>query len=290
MRCTKFIQLLLPALMGLFFITSCSNDDKYPEGVYVDISGKYLVSNTESGYVSIELTSYGMFIIELNEKSSSVTTRGDGVDIITGNVCIYGTYSQISSDIYKLDNFGNLTCTYTNNVITEIALTKIEKGVSNLMVTKATEYANSDKTEKLCRIWDFSFIEKASYHNDELIFNVEYNVGDTSCKVFYDRDNTTTEAQWIADSSLQLWFTRAGTCANIRKDGTTWFSTWQWKDESRDEITFDSYNETDNADVDYTYNLTFSHESLNILCDYTQTVDGIKYRWYTNLDLNETTK
>lgn len=136
--------------------------------LYPEISGKYQVSNTESGISSIEMMGNGHYLLrkaptyyskKMNAAKKEALTKGIYHDTsIETEDLIYGCFTKLSDMQYELDGFGTLQVARRDaqNVVVDIVLTDYTGTSMELNVNLEETAGNlmTGNTALLCgRFW-----------------------------------------------------------------------------------------------------------------------------------------
>ena len=255
-----FVVLLCIIATTCVGITSCSSDDKIEQTVEL-ILGKFIINDKSLGYESIELFNSGSYIVTLVDNDSEDLGSTDivspdeltlssgaiifGSDVInnvtrssTSSKNIYGSYTRLSDFVYDLDGFGILTIDMDKNEVNSFNII-LENGKEITMgVSRQNEYANSTATNELCNEWIAKVFEERYYDGEELVYHIKYTVGKSTLDISYDPNNAYTYQlnsfieRYKVEGSKSVIFSKAGTYAVLKNNGSLSYAKWWWKNEA----------------------------------------------------------
>lgn len=295
--------LLLSIVAGLgFAMTSCSSDDDnggapaLPTPAYEESSAKYDITSSGSAYRSIELTASGNYIVTTTSASSySISAQAassvrskifashkSSVSRAYFDGLYYGTYTKTGENTYNLQGFGTITVNTVGDNAYSLSV-NTGSGEQTLSATKVVEDKNSDKTNALCRTWNFAKYGLQIYVNGSKKF--DKTVSADNLKELYlalvnagfEDEDWDDDWEDSDDMPKQVIFTKAGTYMVLYKDDTLDISTWAWENESKGTIRYSW--DLDHMDYDYgIIHTSFKGNTLLVTEDDEWTEDGFKVR------------
>ena len=230
-------------------------DTKLATPKYESVSGLYKVTDPNSDIESIELTASGNYIVIYNgiksrqmeqtpakkhffmSKLKNRLTRGSYSSIVEGK------YKQISENKYELQGWGTVEIHGTGDNVESIDVTRNGETMT-IPVAKATQMPDKEKTNYLCRTWNFSSMRVIINMGGKAIYDKEYKMNQLKsfgrdmyelAKKYYpdEMDDVTLEEyleEWDADDyPTEVVFTKAGTYMCVYNDGELAISTWTWE-------------------------------------------------------------
>lgn len=295
-----FYYLLM--MFGLICITSCSSDDdeatnlKVPK--YEKISAKYNAIEDNAAIKSLELTASGNYIVIKNSgryysaadrtaekhyifnnifKNNSIATRAGSYNNI-----IYGKFTKIEENKYKLEGYGIVTISKSNDGVQTLDIALDNGDVMSIGARKEEQYKSSKATDNLCRTWK---IKK---------FGIEFNYGKEKFEKTVDHNNMhelgEELAKWTAEIAgveiskkdiieagesfaeeynekkpLSVIFTKSGSYMVDYNNGSLGIAIWKWENEGKGILRYswnvDNINDQDDGGL---CNISYSGNMLNI--------------------------
>lgn len=302
-----FYSMALPMVACLgFALTSCSDDDDnngggipdLPTPTYESSSAKYEMASG-SPYRSIEFTASGNYVIVTDGASSYYSASPAAKQTSVGGAIAsgmfrkssapvsrayfdgiyYGTYTKTGDNQYNLQGFGTITVSTSGDNAYSLTVTT-SAGSQTLSASKVVADKNSDRTNALCRTWNFDKINLKVWVNGSKKYDKTVNANKLN-EFFEDWDDEGLEEDEIP---RQVIFTKSGTYMVLYGTGDNSnnsldISTWGWEDESKGILRY-SWNLDNLYDPDDSGLITtsFSGKNMTIVEDYEETEDGVKYR------------
>lgn len=302
-----FYSMLLPVVACFgFAMTSCSDDDDkggipdLPTPEYESSSAKYEM-NSGSPYRSIEFTASGQYVIVANshsyysaapaakvKKQTAVGTAMASGMFRTPDRSVsrayfdgiyYGNYTKTGDNQYNLQGFGTITVNTSGDNAYSLTVTT-SSGSQTLSAVKAVADKDSDRTNALCRTWNFDKINLKVWLNGSKKYDKT-----VAANKFNEFLEDWGEDGWDEDEiPRQVIFTKSGTYMvlyglNDYSDNSLDISTWCWENESKGILryswNFDSLNDPDSSGLITT---AFSGKNMTIVEDFEEVEDGYKVR------------
>lgn len=246
MVCVAIACVCLPAMLS-----SCSSDDDdtpaeetydaygFDAPKYEKESALYKVTSSESSIASIEFTCTGEYII-INKQTDdevmstplfaskrsalhrySLHTPVTRSSSNNGMQC--GHYTTKGDGVYKLDGFGTIVVTGGESNAIKLTITLLNGWKIDIGAQKGSQYAETAKTNALCRKWDF---EKVVVHKA---------TGDVTYSSITEWDRQESK-NWSEDEAatepVQILFTKSGSYIVFYADQELDVATWAWTDET----------------------------------------------------------
>lgn len=299
-----FYSLVLPAVLCLgFAVTSCSDDDDNGGGIpslstpeFENSSAKYVMASG-SPYSSIELTASGNYVIiadgassySLNQSyaSAPMTTIAKGmfrthdasVSRSYFNGIYYGTYTKTGDNQYNLSGFGTITVNNTGDNAYSLTVTT-SSGTQTLAASKAVADKDSERTNALCRTWNFDRINLKVWLNG----SKKYDKTVAANKLNDFLEDWGEEGLGDDEIPRQVIFTKSGTYMVLYGTGDNSnngldISTWCWDNENEGILRY-SWNLDNLYDPDDSGTIltSFSGKNMTIIEEYEEIEDGQRIR------------
>ncbi|MBR1548861.1 MAG: hypothetical protein IJ637_09085 [Prevotella sp.] len=241
-------------------VTSCSNDSgggSLDTPALEEASALYRITDTNADYSSIEFTASGNYIITKNAASSYAPRRIAAVgkrtfgfipqlagitrssDDLGDDGVIYGRYTK-NGDTYTLEGFGTITIVGGGSNAVELDITRNDGTKMSVGAQKQSQYSSSDKTNRLCRTWEFAKIRVRASGGGESYDRTYNDYGDFIKAMWamegFDESDSYYETEYkemMAEKPEQVIFTKSGTYVVKYSNGTLAVSTWAWQDEAK---------------------------------------------------------
>ena len=310
----KFIYLMLAMMALPFAFSSCSSsdddDDDTPniEAPKLESeAAKYTITSAGAEYQSIELTASGNYIII---KSTAQSGQARKAQAETGKTAkakissflqnpamkkmtrsgewdsgiLYGTYTKVGENEYKLDKIGTLKVTQENGVACALELTTTNGTKKTYNGNKEKQTAtSSDFVNFMCRTWNISHIKLYYKLNGKKIFDLEANtyteliqkikdfikshpeLGDEEDDDDFDFDDFDT------NYPKQIVITKNNTYMVIYEDNELAIANWKWEDESQHIFRYSWDEEGEYDEYSGTAKLSISGKNLIVTEEQTDT-------------------
>ena len=251
--------------------------------LYPEISGKYQVSNTESGISSIEMMGNGHYLLrkaptyyskKMNAAKKEALTKGIYHDTsIETEDLIYGCFTKLSDMQYELDGFGTLQVARRDaqNVVVDIVLTDYT-GTSielNVNLEETVGELMTGNTALLCgRFWQLVKDQCTVWVNDKLGFNGIYYAEEDRVSVLVNDIMASPDYffDFGDETTMEAFFSPFGTAVFFNRDGSAGVSLWRWGNESEGTIyMYDVYEGTEEGGNSQ---LAFSEDRMTITSSY----------------------
>lgn len=307
-----FYSMLLPVVACFgFAMTSCSDDDDkggvpdLPTPEYESSSAKYEM-NSGSPYRSIEFTASGQYVIVTNSHSYYSAAPAAkvkkqtavGTAMVSGmfrtpdrsvsrayfDGIYYGNYTKTGDNQYNLQGFGTITVNTSGDNAYSLTVTT-SSGSQTLSAVKTVADKDSDRTNALCRTWNFDKVNLKVWINGSKRYDRTVAANKLN-DLFEDWGDDGWEEDEIP---RQVIFTKSGTYMvlyglNDYSNNSLDISSWRWENESKGIIRY-SWDIGDFDDEDSGLITTsFSGKNMTIWEEYSEEEDGDNYRekitWY----------
>lgn len=271
----KLLYLMLAMMALPFAFSSCSSssDDDGNDNVpnieapkLESEAAKYTITSAGAEYQSIELTASGNYIIIKSANQSGQARKAQTVNAKTEKAkvssfllnpdmkkmtrsgewdsgILYGTYTKVGENEYKLDKIGTLKVTQENGVACALELTKADgtKKTYNGNKEKQTT-ASSDFVNFMCRTWNISHIREYYKLNGKTMFDLE---ADSYAELYQklkdfikshgddDDDDDIDIDDFGTDTPKQVVITKNNTYMVIYEDNELAIANWKWENESK---------------------------------------------------------
>ena len=263
---SRFMTLMAIAACTLTF-TACGGDEnedlnwgkfdtKLDTPKYENVSALYQVTDNTSDISSIELTASGNYIVITNygsraqeteqvaaKKHFFISKRMNHMTRAGSNHVVEGKFKQLSDTKFELEGWGIIEVQGSSNNALSIKITR--NGVtSTVPVAKKTQMENKEKTNYLCRTWDFSSIRMILKMDGSSVYDKEYKMTELKnfgrdmyelYKKYYPKEmEDETLEEYLEDWELDDYptgviFTKSGTYMCLYRDEELAVSTWTWE-------------------------------------------------------------
>jgi len=233
---------------------------------YASHAVKFVISDNESPYESVELFGDGTYLIVKNG-ASQLRTRAES------DYFIEGGYVMKEEGNYDLDEFGTL---------------KIEEDGENFNLTFDNTYGNristvfaskepvltDEITESLCRTWDITGIDQWMYLGVMKLVEISYVGGDNPHYEGIGVEEVDEDAMddLIGGTCCRIRFSPSGTYYCTYNNGEVLYSTWKWVNKEQGTLFYD-WQAGENEEGYVT--ARFDGDTCNIYEDYTIDLSGI---------------
>ena len=313
----KFIYLMLAMMALPFAFSSCSSDDDGDDVPSIDApkleseAAKYTITSAGAEYQSIELTASGNYIIVKANGQSSQARKAQAGNKKTGKAKIssflvnpelkkvtrsgewdsgilYGTYTKVGENEYKLANIGTLKVTTSNGVACALELTT-NSGTKTYNGNKEKQTAApSDFENFMCRTWNISHVREYFKLNGKTKFDIEansYTELNQKIKDFIKSQGDDDDDEDFADfydenPPKQIVITKSNTYMVIYEDSELAIANWKWENESQHIFRYSwgaegEYDEEDSGLA----TISISGKNLIVSEEQTETEDGDTYTY-----------
>ncbi len=262
---------------------------------YEEVSGRYEVAESGTGYGSIELTARGQYIVtpenspfrnlgaveKAGKKSASPFKRTAQKRDLTDGGLLAGNFIQIGENEYELEGFGTLTVRERDNEgnITRFTLYDYNSGASiALSVYKTEGMPLEGNTKNLCRTWTIVEERAEAWKNDILYLDAIHNL-ESGSKQVYVRPRAWNDDAEICDDyfefedyNVQVVFSHTGSYVEFYSDGDLpQISRWSWIDMDHGKLSWwDAYESGDMT-------FKFYGNMAMVTNEYVETLNGNVY-------------
>ena len=233
---------------------------------FASIAVKYVISDYESPYESVELLGDGTYIIAKKGASSGVTRAED-------EYLIMGGYEMNADGNYSLEDFGTLKVEEEGDKFNLTFDNTYGNRISTVFAEKSPVLTD-DVTKSLCRTWDVDGIDQWMYLGALKLAEFSYVGGS---KPHYtgagiDKMDEETLEELIGATCCQVKFTPSGTYFCTYNNGEVRYSTWKWVNKEQGTLYYD-WQQGENEEGYVT--VRFDGKKCNIYEDYTIDLSGI---------------
>ena len=233
---------------------------------FASIAVKYVISDNESPYESVELLGDGTYIIAKKGASSRMTRAEE-------DYLIMGGYIMNEEGNYSLEDFGTLkveeeegkyNLTFDNTYGNRISTVFAEK----------SPVLTDDVTKSLCRTWDMAGIDQWMYLGALKLSEFSYVGGPNPHYegASIDMMDQETLDELVAGTCCKMIFSPSGTYCCIYNNGTILHSTWRWANKEQGTLYYD-WQQGENEEGYVT--VRFDGNKCNVYEDYTIDLSGI---------------
>lgn len=272
MKKFKFRWLLMAmAVMALpFAFTSCSSSDDDDNGggaletpKYESEAAKYEITSSDAEYSSIELTASGNYIIVKKTStsgaralvgSSAKTSASKHVSLLRpakksvasragewDSGILYGSYTKVGDNEYRLSNLGTLKVTVKNGVACSLNLVYSDGTIKTYDGNKSEVKNNtSDFTNFVCRTWNIAQMREYYKIDGQTIFDVTGSSWkELGQKIKEYLKNNYPDADfdesdfYETNPPKQIVITKNNTYMVLYEDNELAIANWKWLDESK---------------------------------------------------------
>ena len=233
---------------------------------FASIAVKYLISDNESPYESVELLGDGTYIIAKKGASSGMTRAED-------DYLIVGGYVMKEEGNYSLEDFGTLKVEEDEDKYNLTFDNTYGNRISTVFAEKSPVLTD-DVTKSLCRTWDMDGIDQWMYLGALKLAEFSY-IGGTKPQykgAGIDQMDEETLEELIGGTCCQIKFTPSGTYFCTYNNGEVLYSTWNWVNKEQGTLYYD-WQQGENEEGYVT--VRFDGETCNIYEDYTIDLSGI---------------
>ena len=263
--------------------------------LYPEVSGKYEVSNAESGISSIELLGDGHYLLQkasasyyMMKKAPGKNGRLRGVmasavkrDYMADESLVFGGFAKVEDDLFELEGFGTLEVTRRDSVgnIVGFVLTDNSGLTIPLTVDRLPSMGGwSEATDRICRSWEVAKERSIMYMDSTKVLDATYWVGGDYVSVATNLLGIDVEDEELFDmggwATISARFSPNGTYLMFFRDGTMELSYWRWEDEANGLIySYDIYNGEEDGMIGQA---AFSDDKMTIT---TQAGYNMGYSW-----------
>lgn len=263
--------------------------------LYPEVSGKYEVSNAESGISSIELLGDGHYLLQkasasyyMMKKAPGKNGRLRGVmasavkrDYMADESLVFGGFTKVEDGLFELEGYGTLKVTGRDSVgnIVDFVLTDNSGLTIPLTVDRLPPVGGwTEATDRICRSWDVAKARSIMYMDSTKVLDATYWVGDDYVAVATNLLGIDVEDEELFDTgggaTTSARFSPDGTYMMFFRDGTMDVSNWRWEDEANGLIySYDLYNGMEDGIVGQA---AFSDDKMTIT---TQAGYSMGYSW-----------
>lgn len=263
--------------------------------LYPEVSGKYEISNAESGISFIELLGDGHYVLQkasasyyMMKKAPGKNGRLRGVmasatkrDYIADEGLVFGAFAKVEDDLFELEGLGKLEVTRRDSVgnIVDFVLTDDSGLTIPLSVDRLAPVGGwSDATDRICRHWEVSKERAIMYMDSTQVLDATYWVGNDYVSVATNLLGIDVEDEGLFDmggwATVSAIFSPGGTYLMFFRDGTMEMSNWRWEDEDNGWIyAYDLYNGMEDGIVGQ---VAFSDDKMTVTA---QAGYSMGYNW-----------
>ena len=163
--------------------------------LYPEVSGKYEVSNAESGISSIELLGDGHYLLQkasasyyMMKKAPGKNGRLRGVmasavkrDYMADESLVFGGFAKVEDDLFELEGFGTLEVTRRDSVGNIVGFVLTDNSgltIIPLTVDRLPSMGGwSEATDRICRSWEVAKERSIMYMDSTKVLDATYWVG-----------------------------------------------------------------------------------------------------------------
>ena len=227
---------------------------------------KYIISDSESPYESVELFGDGTYIIAKKGASAGMTRAED-------EYLIMGGYVMDEEGNYSLYDFGTLKVEEDKDKFNLTFDNTYGNRISTVFAQKSPVLTD-DVTKSLCRTWDVSGIDQWMYLGVMKLIDFSYIGGENPRYEGTGIDQLEEEVieEAIAKTCCKVIFSASGTYCCFYNSGDILFSTWKWVNQEQGTLFYD-WEKGENEEGYVT--VRFSGDTCNIYEDYTIDISGI---------------
>lgn len=298
--------------LPLAFASCSSSDDDGDNGSgsievpkYEAEAAKYEITSSDAEYSSIELTASGNYIIVKKASvsgartlavSSAKTSAGKHVSLFRsvkksvasragewGSGILYGSYTKVGDNEYRLSNLGTLKVAVKNGVACSLNLVYSD-GTTKTYDGNKSEVKNntSDFTNFVCRTWNIAQMREYYKIDGQTVFDVTANTWADLNKQILDAikkknpDLTIDDFEFETNPPKQIVITKNNTYMVLYEDNELAIANWKWMDESKGLFRY-SWDEEGSYDEDTgVATVTRSGNNLIVSEEQTDVEDGEK--------------
>ena len=295
MKILKMLSLMALGLLTSLSFQSCSSDDDDDQPgdeivttlstpKYEGASALYNVTDTSSGYESIEFTASGNYVITkapfygaprrmvaANNMSFGFFPKAQTVTRSSSyNNIIYGTYTK-KGDTYVLEGFGTITVVGGGSNAVTLEITTNDGESVSVGAQKEQQYSSSNMTNNLCRTWKMGRVRVLMQMLGQTIMDKTYNsyaefVRESLKMEGLSGDELEKEVKKeLEDAPEQVIFTKSGTYIVFYANGELAVSTWKWQNEATGLARYSwNYEHINDPDESGVINISFAADQLLI--------------------------
>ena len=264
--------------------------------LYPEVSGKYEVSNAESGISSIELLGDGHYLLQkasasyyMMKKAPGKNGRLRGVmasavkrDYMADESLVFGGFAKVEDDLFELEGFGTLEVTRRDSVGNIVGFVLTDNSgltIIPLTVDRLPSMGGwSEATDRICRSWEVAKERSIMYMDSTKVLDATYWVGGDYVSVATNLLGIDVEDEELFDmggwATISARFSPNGTYLMFFRDGTMELSYWRWEDEANGLIySYDIYNGEEDGMIGQA---AFSDDKMTIT---TQAGYNMGYSW-----------
>jgi len=238
-----------------------------PEEKFAAHAVKYVISDTESPYESVELLGDGTYIITKKGASAALMTRAEDEYIIMGG------YVMKEEGNYSLEDFGTLKVEENDDQYNLTFDNTYGNRISTVFAEKSPVMSDNI-TKSLCRTWEMTGIDQWMYLGMLQICQFSYVGGSNPhyTGTGVDQIDEETLEELIAGSCCKMIFSPSGTYCCIYNNGEVLHSTWKWVNKEQGTLFYDwEMGEHEEGYV----TVRFDGETCKLYEDYTIDLSGI---------------
>lgn len=292
-------------------LASCNSDDDNESSSanieapkYEAEAAKYEITSSDADYSSIELTASGNYIIVKNPSTNGARTlAGRSTEVSAtkhfsllrpakksvasragewGSGILYGTFTKVGENEYKLGNLGTLKVTVKNGVACSLNLVYSDGTTKTFDGNKSEVKGNTGAlTNFMCRTWNISQIRVYYKLNGQALFDISANsFNELAQKIKEFIKNNDSEEDFdesdfeVPNPAKQIIITKNNTYMVVYEDSELAIANWKWENESQGKFRYSW--DVESSYEEYTSVATAASQGNNLIIteEYTDTEDG----------------